>query len=289
MLIRNEAAQRPTVAYRRSNSGRAAGRRAVSAVGSVAALAGLLLSTLVLAPSAASASAGVVDNQACRPDGMYTTPGVDVPYCDVYDTAGREKMGVDHQRRVIGYFTGWRTGKDGTAPYLVNNIPWDKVTHLNYAFGHVGSDNRISVGADGPNNAATGMTFPGVPGAEMDPTLPYQGHFNLLSKFKKQYPNVKTMISVGGWAETGGYFDDSGNRVSSGGFYSMTVNADGSVNQAGINTFADSAVAFVEKYGFNGVDLDYEYPTSMNNAGNPLDWTTANAKRGSLMQGTRRC
>ncbi|GAA2745501.1 glycosyl hydrolase family 18 protein [Kitasatospora cinereorecta] len=275
-MIRTTTGRRPTAARRRTNSGRRAGIAATAAAG----LAGLLAATLGASPSAAA-----VDNQSCRPDGMYTTPGVNVPYCDVYDTAGREKMGADHQRRIIGYFTGWRTGKDGTPAYLVNNIPWDKVTHLNYAFAHIGSDNKISVGTDGPNNAATGMEFPGVAGAEMDPSLPYKGHFNLLSKFKKQYPNVKTMVSVGGWAETGGYFDDSGTRVSSGGFYNTTVNADGSVNQAGIDTFAASAVDFVKKYGFNGVDIDYEYPTSMKDAGNPLDASISNAKRASLVKG----
>ncbi|GLW54955.1 chitinase [Kitasatospora phosalacinea] len=274
-MIRNQAEQRPTAAVRHLK-----GRKVAFGAAAAAGLAGLLMSTLGVAPSAAA-----VDNQACRPDGMYTTPGVDVPYCNVYDTSGREQMGADHQRRVIGYFTSWRTGKDGTPAYLVNNIPWDKVTHLNYAFAHVASDNTLSVGTDGPNNASTGMTFPGVAGAEMDPAYSYKGHFNLLSKFKKQYPNVKTMVSVGGWAETGGYFDDSGKRVNSGGFYSMTVNADGSVNQAGINTFADSAVTFIKKYGFNGVDLDYEYPTSMKDAGNPLDYTISNAKRASLMKG----
>ncbi|MGW6917878.1 chitinase C-terminal domain-containing protein [Kitasatospora sp. NPDC054939] len=247
-----------------------------------ASLAGLLVATLGAVPSQASAT---VDNASCRPDGLYATPGVDVPYCSVYDTEGREKMGADHQRRIIGYFTGWRTGKDGTAPYLVNNIPWDKVTHLNYAFGHVGGDNKLSVGTDNDKNEATGISFPGVAGAELDPTLPYKGHFNLLTKYKKQYPNVKTLISVGGWAETGGYFGDDGKRVGSGGFYSMTVNADGSVNQAGINTFADSAVDFIKKYGFNGVDIDYEYPTSMKDAGNPADWTLANGKRASLNKG----
>ncbi|MFI9546033.1 chitinase C-terminal domain-containing protein [Streptomyces sp. NPDC052016] len=244
-----------------------------------AAVTGLLLAAL---PATVSRAA---DQASCRPDGLYATPGVDVPYCSVYDSAGREKMGADHQRRVIGYFTGWRTGKDGTPAYLASDIPWDKVTHLNYAFAHVDGGNRISVGTDGATNAATGMTWPGVAGAEMDPAFPYRGHFNLLNKFKKQHPDVKTLISVGGWAETGGYFDDSGTRVNSGGFYSMATNADGSVNRTGIDTFADSAVDFLRKYGFNGVDIDYEYPTSMKDAGNPLDWSLSNARRAGLVKG----
>ncbi|MGF1343526.1 chitinase C-terminal domain-containing protein [Streptomyces flavovirens] len=253
----------------------------------VAAVAGLLLGALAVIPSTAAAtpSAATADQESCRPDGLYRTPGVDVPYCSVYDTEGREKMGADHQRRVIGYFTSWRTGKDGKDAYLASDIPWDKVTHLNYAFAHVDGDNKISVGSDGPRNASTGMTWPGVAGAEMDPALPYKGHFNLLSKFKKQHPDVKTLVSVGGWAETGGYFDDNGDRVDSGGFYSMATNADGSVNQKGIDTFADSTVAFIKKYGFNGVDIDYEYPTTMKDAGNPLDHTLANARRAGLVKG----
>ncbi|MFI6038420.1 chitinase C-terminal domain-containing protein [Streptomyces sp. NPDC051315] len=248
-------------------------------VAAAATITGLLLAGL---PATVSRAA---DQGSCRPDGLYATPGVDVPYCSVYDSAGRERMGADHQRRVIGYFTGWRTGRDGTPAYLAPDIPWDKVTHLNYAFAHIDGSNRISVGADSTTNAATGMTWPGVAGAEMDPGFPYKGHFNLLNKFKKRHPDVKTLISVGGWAETGGYFDDSGTRVNSGGFYSMATNADGSVNQAGIDTFADSAVDFIRKYGFNGVDIDYEYPTSMKDAGHPLDWPLSNARRSGLVKG----
>ncbi|PJN00980.1 chitinase [Streptomyces sp. CB01201] len=255
-------------------------RRRTALLTAATAVAGLLFGALSTGVSQAA-----VDNEACRPDGLYKTPGVDVPYCSVYDTDGREKMGADHQRRVIGYFTGWRTGQDGTPAYLASDIPWDKVTHINYAFAHVGSDNKISVGTDSDKNAATGMTWPGVAGAEMDPSLPYKGHFNLLNKFKKQHPNVKTLISVGGWAETGGYFGDDGKRVDSGGFYAMATNADGSVNQAGVDTFADSAVAFIKKYGFNGVDIDYEYPTTMKDAGNPLDLSISNARRAGLVKG----
>ncbi|MET9994439.1 chitinase C-terminal domain-containing protein [Streptomyces mutabilis] len=260
----------------RSRTGRGA-RPALFAA--AAAVAGLVLAGL---PATASQAA---DQESCRPDGLYRTPGVDVPYCSVYDTEGRERMGADHPRRVIGYFTGWRTGKDGKPAYLASDIPWDKVTHINYAFAHVDGGNKLSVGPDSAANPATGMTWPGVEGAEMDPDLPYKGHFNQLNKFKKQHPDVKTMISVGGWAETGGYFADDGKRMDSGGFYSMATNADGSVNQDGIDTFADSAVDFVRKYGFNGVDIDYEYPTTMKDAGNPLDWSFANGRRAGLVKG----
>ncbi|MGC3000267.1 chitinase C-terminal domain-containing protein [Streptomyces sp. G35A] len=222
-----------------------------------AAVAGLLLAGLpATVPHAA-------DQESCRPDGLYRTPGADVPYCSVYDSAGREKTGADHQRRVIGYFTGGRTGKDGRPAYLASDIPWDRITHINYAFAHVDKGNELSVGPDGATNPATGTTWPGVAGAEMDPRLPHRGHFNLLNKFKKQHPDVRTLISVGGRAETGGYFDEGGDRVDSGGSHAMATNADGSVNRAGIDTFADSAVDFVRTYGFNGADIDHEYPTTM--------------------------
>ncbi|MCZ7430246.1 chitinase C-terminal domain-containing protein [Streptomyces sp. WMMC1477] len=254
-------------------------RARASLAAAATAVAGLLFGALTAPPAQAQ------DHQSCRPDGLYATPGVDVPYCTVYDTAGREQMGADHQRRVIGYFTSWRTGKNGRDAYLAPDIPWDKVTHLNYAFAHVDEANQLSVGPDGPENPATGMTWPGVEGAEMDPEFPYKGHFNLLNKFKKQHPEVKTMVSVGGWAETGGYFAPDGTRVDSGGFYTMATNADGSVNHAGIDTFADSAVEFIRTYGFDGVDIDYEYATSMKDAGNPLDWPIANPRRAGLNAG----
>ncbi|MGL5291975.1 MAG: Ig-like domain-containing protein, partial [Vibrionaceae bacterium] len=50
-------------------------------------------------------TAGGGDFGECRPEGMYQTPGVNVPYCTTYDAEGREKLGADHQRRIIGYFT----------------------------------------------------------------------------------------------------------------------------------------------------------------------------------------
>ncbi|GII91891.1 chitinase C-terminal domain-containing protein [Sinosporangium siamense] len=250
-------------------------RAALTAAGaSLALIAGVLVSS----------AAAAVDNETCRPDGLYKTPGVDVPYCINYDDAGREKLGANHKRRIIGYFTSWRTGKNGQPSYLVKDIPWAKISHINYAFAGVGADHKITIGANNADNAATGLEWPGVAGAEMDPAYTYKGHFNLLNKFKKQNPHAKTMISVGGWAESGGILDGD-IRKSEGGFYRLTVNNDNSINQAGINTFADSAVEFIRKYGFNGVDIDYEYPSSMKDSGHPGDWAHANTRRAVLMKG----
>jgi chitinase len=222
------------------------------------------------------------DADACRPEGLYQTPGVNTPYCTIYDEAGRELMGSDHPRRVIGYFTSWRNGANEQPTYLVSDIPWDKITHINYAFAHVDANQKVSIGdPNSPNNPATNMEWPGITGAEMDPNLPYKGHFNLLNKYKKLHPDVKTLVSVGGWAETGGHFDESG-RVADGGFYTLTTNADGSVNYAGIEAFTASAVEFIEKYGFDGVDIDYEYPSSMEDSGHPDDFVFSNARRAHL-------
>ncbi|MGW1279558.1 glycosyl hydrolase family 18 protein [Streptomyces tsukubensis] len=216
-----------------------------------------------------------VPHPSCRPEGMIPTAGASARYCDVYDKEGREWLGgAGHDRRIVGYFNATRNGTDGRPRYLVKNIPWSRVTHINYAFARI-EGNRISVGDEGAaNNPATRMTWPGVTGAEMDPGLPYQGHFNQLAKYKKRHPQVKALLAVGGWADTKG-------------FYAMATNADGSVNQAGIDAFADSAVDFLGRYGaaFDGIDIDYEYPTAMPDSGNPEDWGVANPRRKGLQAG----
>ncbi|NPD09848.1 chitinase [Vibrio ostreicida] len=218
-------------------------------------------------------------SQRCRPDGLHQTVGVDVPYCDSYDENGREKMGSDHPRRMIGYFTSWRAGDDKQAAYLVSDIPWQQLTHVNYAFVSIGSDGKVNIGdVNDPDNPAVGKQWPGV---DIDPALGFKGHFGALATYKKKY-DVKTMISIGGWAETGGHFDDDGVRVADGGFYSMTTNADGSINHQGIDTFAQSAVDLIRRYKFDGVDIDYEYPTSMAGAGNPDDADFMEPRRAHL-------
>ncbi|AKU24783.1 chitinase [Massilia sp. NR 4-1] len=195
-----------------------------------------------------------------------------MPYCGVYDTDGREKLANGLHRRIVGYFTSWRTGKNGAPSYLVTDIPWDKLTHINYAFAGVDKSTfKVKLGS-GPDNPDTGVTWPDIPAAAMDPSLPYKGHFNLFSQYKKRYPGVKIMLSVGGWADSGG-------------FYPATTNADGSINTAGINTLADSMVAVLRQYTFfDGIDIDYEHPTTNNEAGNPLDFGLSKPRLAGLMK-----
>lgn len=61
-------------------------------------------------------------------------------------------------------------------------------------------------------------------------------------RLKQRYPELQLFISVGGWAAEG--------------FSDAALSADSR------REFADSALAFAEQYGFDGVDLDWEYPCS---------------------------
>jgi chitinase len=96
---------------------------------------------------------------------------------------------------------------------------------------------------DSSNRIAIGDSY-------IDPT-----NFNELNALKKKYPLLKTLISVGGW-EWSGRFSD------------MAATA------SGRQAFADSVAAFLKKYGFDGVDLDWEYPVGgglSSNSARPAD------------------
>ena len=67
-------------------------------------------------------------------------------------------------------------------------------------------------------------------------------NFGLLNALKKKNSGLKTLISVGGWAWSGRF-------------------SDAAFTDASRTAFADSCVAFIKTYGFDGVDIDWEYPT----------------------------
>lgn len=146
-------------------------------------------------------------------------------------------------KRIIAYFASWGDRPD-KGNYGVSSIPWNKLTHINYAFAAIGNNNKIKL-LD--SSVAITNVYPG-----QSSSLPYKGQFNLLTVYKKQYTGVKTLISIGGWSESGG-------------FYNMSATAQGR------ETFAKSCVDFLHQYGFDGIDLDWEYPTSAAGATVPLD------------------
>lgn len=68
-------------------------------------------------------------------------------------------------------------------------------------------------------------------------------NFSKLNTLKQANPGLKSLISVGGWSWSGKFSDVA-------------------LTDASRTAFADSCVAFIVKYGFDGIDIDWEYPVS---------------------------
>ncbi|MBB5017229.1 chitinase [Chitinivorax tropicus] len=134
--------------------------------------------------------------------------------------------------KIVGYFTQWGIYARNFQP---SDIPVEKLTHLNYAFINISSDGQCITG----DNFAD--LDKGYPGDKWDGSQPFRGNFNQLNKLKQQHPHLKTLMSIGGWTWSK-YFSDV------------------AATEAARTKFAKSCVAFAAKYGFDGVDIDWEYP-----------------------------
>jgi chitinase len=145
---------------------------------------------------------------------------------------------------LMTYFTAWSIYARN---YFVADIPADKVTHINYAFANVGPDLTCVLG---DSWADVEKTFPGDTWDQ-----PIRGNFNQLLKLKAKYPHIRTLISVGGWTWSGKFSD-------------VALTAESR------SKFVQSCVTFVQKYSFDGVDIDWEYPVEGGLPGNivrPVD------------------
>lgn len=114
-------------------------------------------------------------------------------------------------------------------------MPAAQLTHINYAFANIANGQCVL----GDPYADTDKAFPG----DSWDTGAKRGNFNQLTKLKAINPNLRTLISVGGWTWSANFSAAAGTPQSRA-------------------TFAQSCVNFMKTYGFDGIDIDWEYPVS---------------------------
>ncbi|WP_375540964.1 glycosyl hydrolase family 18 protein [Paenibacillus tyrfis] len=182
---------------------------------------------------------------------------------------GNQKAEAASAYKIVGYYPSWGANTTGRN-YQVNEMDVSKVTHINYAFADI-CWNGIHGNPDptGPNpntwpcqdevgniSVPNGTIVLGDPWIDVQKSYPgdtwdepIKGNFKQLWKLKQANPNLQTIISVGGWTWSNRFSD-------------VAAGADTREN------FANSAVNFLRKYKFDGVDLDWEYPVNGGLAGN---------------------
>ncbi|KAG0040289.1 hypothetical protein BGZ82_003841 [Podila clonocystis] len=135
----------------------------------------------------------------------------------------------------IAYFPGWTQyrGRGRSTchqrPYLPSAIPWSSLDYVMFAFVYFDEDN------------------------ELYPADPSDEDLYFTINRLKQPTQTRVMISIGGWGFTHpDSWRDEGTRH---GFATMIRSADSRAD------FIESCIEFVRFYGFDGVDIDYEYPT----------------------------
>ncbi len=127
--------------------------------------------------------------------------------------------------KVVGYVAGYRN-------FDFSSIQANKLTHINYAFANI-IDGEVRFGS----------------AEQIDETDLKDDDIRALHQLKAMNPDLKILVSVGGWTWS-------------------THFSDVALTQASREKFARSAVAFLKKYRLDGIDLDWEYPNQIG-AGNP--------------------
>lgn len=164
--------------------------------------------------------------------------------------------------QIIAYFPGWEAAR----PYYVKDIEASgaagKLTIINYAFGAPGPDPRTGEVVCALRDAVPAYQQPytaemSIDGQADEPEQPLRGHFNQLKKLKAKYPNIKVVISLGGWTDSGWFSDAAATQEAREKFVSACIDLyiRGDLPKEG-GAGGKGAGAGV----FDGIDIDWEYP-----------------------------
>ncbi|MFJ8475755.1 glycoside hydrolase family 18 protein [Kitasatospora sp. NPDC094011] len=171
----------------------------------------------------------------------------------------------------VGYFTQW--GADSSAKRVQDSGQAAKLTVVNYAFGNVSADGTCFEGNDaGQGDARDDYQRPfsaaeSVDGVADTPDQRLKGHFNQLRKLKAKNPQLRTVISLGGWSWSKYFSDAAATDASRKKFVSSCIDLYLKGNLpvlAGSPEGGPGAAAGV----FDGIDIDWEYPGGGGDAGN---------------------
>lgn len=155
--------------------------------------------------------------------------------CNDFEVMFRTVLGSALHRGC--YLAGWAQYRQGAAKFLPSNYKAGLCSNIIFAFAGIdSSNNAVYVVFNLPQNIRAYLTY-----RTLDPTD--EQIYGQVNALKQHDALLKTHLSFGGWklSET---------PV----FTQMTASANTRA------AFITSAIAFVRKYGFDGIDIDWEYP-----------------------------
>ncbi|MGL5084451.1 MAG: glycosyl hydrolase family 18 protein, partial [Clostridium sp.] len=173
---------------------------------------------------------------------MFVTTAVPVKAAqNVIDTPTTQAA-TQSQKRSIGYYADWSM-YDGEGNCNPNNVPADKLTHLNVAFNGLTKDGHLRM-LDKDANFGHPLKNAGVTYGDIG-----GGIVNDLQNVRAKNPNLKLGFSLGGWSLSG--------------IFTHVAR-----NDAARKTMAKEVAELLDYTNFDFIDLDWEYPADVRPADN---------------------
>ncbi|MES2199505.1 MAG: glycosyl hydrolase family 18 protein [Chlamydiota bacterium] len=160
---------------------------------------------------------------------------------------------------VAAYYENWsqyRPPSGGRAVFFPNLIDPTILTDLYYAFAVFGF---VTASIDQENPHLTG-DYTVQPVEWNDESVLYPQVMDL----KQINPNLRNILSIGGWS-----FNDPTDKM---GEYTYKLFSQMVGEESNRAQFIDSAISYAQRYGFQGIDIDWEYPGDQSRGGTPDDF-----------------